>query len=179
MTRKAVFDWLWREFGIFKIVFGTLTLFLIYQEILVFLVVRPTSTSIELKMITPDLMPDIIICPQPGFHIPALRKNGYHNSFWYSLGMNTSETFLGWSGNNSLGTLQTIEDISTLKNTSSLPLARLKMKFENDYRWFTTNFSYTRTMHPLGRCLRVIFPNEAGNGTKQHESLFDVSESVP
>ena len=70
MTRKAVFDWLWREFGIFKIVFGTLTLFLIYQEILVFLVVRPTSTSIELKMITPDLMPDIIICPQPGFDIP-------------------------------------------------------------------------------------------------------------
>jgi hypothetical protein len=80
MKRKAVFKWLWRELGIFKIAFGTLTLFLIYQEMLVFLVVRPTSTSMERRIITPDLTPDIIICTQPGFDIPALRKNGYHNS---------------------------------------------------------------------------------------------------
>jgi hypothetical protein len=66
-----------------------------------------------------------------------------------------------------------IKEISSMKNTSSLPLARLKMKFENEYRWFTTNFSYTITMHPLVRCLKAIFPNEAKNDTRfsfEHEA---------
>ena len=80
-----------------------------------FLLKRPTSTSVEQRLITPDLTPDIIICPQPGFDMLALRKNGYFNSLEHYLGINSSGTFVGWYGNNSIDTFQVMEEISYLK----------------------------------------------------------------
>ena len=85
-TFKHMLFLVWNKFVILKVLFAGLTLYLIYDELFVFLFSKPTFTSIKKGRLKPNQKPDIIICPQPGFDNPALLNQGYDNSFWYSMG---------------------------------------------------------------------------------------------
>ena len=53
---------------------GLLTLFLICKELFTFVVEKPTSTSREEKDIEIKVIPEVVICLQPGFDIKVLEK---------------------------------------------------------------------------------------------------------
>ena len=58
-----------------------------------------------------------------------------------------------------------IEEIATIKHTSVFPVSWLKLKYENEFEYLYVNYTFTRTIHPYGRCLRVNMPEKARNGT--------------
>jgi hypothetical protein len=151
---------IWTKHLFLKTIFGGLTLYLIHKEFQVFLT-KPTFTSRTNEYLKPNLKPDIIICPQPGFDQKALAQHGYFNSFQYSMGLYVSGSKMWWNLNSKIGPIKLIEEISTIKRSSVYPVSWLKIKYENEFEYLYVNYTFTRTIHPYGRCLRIIMPERA------------------
>ena len=47
---------------------------------------KPTSTSLGEQKLTPDIRPNIFVCPYPGYNIQELNQNGYVSSYSFSIG---------------------------------------------------------------------------------------------
>ena len=61
------------NFGLPKIVIGTLVLFLLYEEINLFLIKKPTQSSFSEKTLTPNLNPHIYLCREPAYEEKAFK----------------------------------------------------------------------------------------------------------
>ena len=112
----------------------------------------------------PENYPDITICPFPSFNNDELRKSGYYNSFEYSRGqMWPTVGRVGWSGNTTA--MDVIERVSTLKTEADCPIAWLKLingaHQSNKY----AKFKLTSMVHPIGKCCKVLPPEEGINST--------------
>ena len=94
MTNHLSF--LWKDYRILKFCFMVLTSYLFMVELQVFLINKPTLTSVSQKDISPEIFPDILICPDQGFEIDELNRLGYQYSFFYSLGLSSDN--IGWLG---------------------------------------------------------------------------------
>ena len=172
---RNVLEILWGKFLPLKIAFAVLTLYLLYEEFSNFFFVKPTFTSVENEKIKPHQKPDIIICPSPGFDSAALRKNGYPSSFWYSMGLIQGDG-QGWNGNKGNGAGQVVEEIVKLKMSRKLPTSTLKLKFENETISVSPRYKFTRLLHKFGRCLQIVIPDKAENGTL---SGFFFKQTIP
>ena len=57
--------------------FSSLTVFLIYQELITFMITRPTTVSSEEKTLDQDTFPQILVCLDPGLNSTA--RGGLHS----------------------------------------------------------------------------------------------------
>ena len=69
--------------NVFTAVCTILTGLLIFKELFSFAVLRPTNTYQEEKQLDRSDLPEIVVCPDPGFDSDDLRKYGYkEHTFW-------------------------------------------------------------------------------------------------
>ena len=88
-----------QDFNWLKFCFCLMTFCLLYTELQLFFVDRPTLTSTGKVELSPGHFPEILICPKHGYNKAMLDLHGYETSFHYSAGVPANETFYGWRGN--------------------------------------------------------------------------------
>ena len=71
---------LFKDHRILKIIFVFLTFYLLIEDIILFLIIKPTLTSGTQRRIGPQDFPDILVCPEEGFDLNTLIEFGYSNS---------------------------------------------------------------------------------------------------
>ena len=81
----------------FTLVCVSLTMLLIYQELVNFSVTKPTSTSKEEKKLDTSDLPEVVVCLDPGFDTEIKHRYNYRPSRYYK-GLNEEHTFVGWNG---------------------------------------------------------------------------------
>ena len=73
--------WLKQHFGFGKVLTlfcASLTLLLIYQELVAFTITRPTSNFEEEKKLETRDIPEVVLCFEPGFDSEVLNEYGYN-----------------------------------------------------------------------------------------------------
>ena len=151
-----------RDNRLIKICFIALTSYLLFNEMLVFLVTKPTLTSVTQTNIKPEDFPVFLICPKQGFDLQSLHKLGYPYSTFYGRGIiNSTKNQISWIGNQTkMNVTEVIKQVSTIKTLKDCPF--VEAKFEgNGTRYIKLDVELTRAMYPNGRCCRVIKPREA------------------
>ena len=149
---------IFRNFALIKLFFALFTSYLLYEEFFTFLIEKPTHTSSSKVKVGPQDYPDITICPFPSWNQEELKKLGYVQNFDYSKGTLHGSTMLGWSGNSTGVTLESVIDqISILKNQTECPFTRVLMRSEDKEKFLQVEFKLTSMKHPLGRCCQVKY----------------------
>ena len=161
-----------RDNRLIKICFIALTSYLLFNEMLVFLVTKPTLTSVTQTSIKPEDFPVFLICPKQGFDLQSLHKLGYPYSTFYGRGIiNSTKNQISWVGNQTkMNVTEVINQVSTFKSLKDCPIVEGKLK-RNGTRYIKLDVELTRAMYPNGRCCRVIKPREANK-----QRVFKVQE---
>ena len=73
----------------------SLTILLIYKELVTFSVTKPTATSKEEEKLDTSNLPEVVVCLDPGFDVGIMRKYSYLPERYYK-GENDNKTFVGW-----------------------------------------------------------------------------------
>ena len=147
---------------VIKICFIALTSYLLFTEMVVFLVSKPTLTSVTQRNMKPEDFPVFLICPKQGFDLQSLHKLGYPYSTFYGRGIiNSTKNQISWVGNQTkLNVTEVIKQVSTIKTLKDCPIVEAKLN-RNGTRYIKLHVELTRAMYPNGRCCRVIKPREA------------------
>ena len=145
-----------------KICFIALTSYLLFNELTVFLITKPTFTSVTQTNMKPNDFPDILICPKQGFHLHSLHKLGYQISTHYGRGETKfQKNLVTWIGNQTKMNITEVADqVSTVKTSKDCPLVEARFQ-RNGNKYIFLDVELTRAMYPNGRCCRVIKPKEA------------------
>ena len=87
----------------FTLVSLSLTLFLIYQELVNFSVTKPTTSSKEKKKLDTSMLPEVVVCFDPGFDAEIMLKYNYSLIKYYrgAVSQDSKEKFVGWNGGGS------------------------------------------------------------------------------
>ena len=108
--------------NVFALVCTILSALLIFQELFSFAVTRPTITYQEEKELDRSDLPEVVVCPDPGFDSDDLRKHGYEKTYSYYRGSADGTKFLGWNGGEKVRNLSShdiLEDVLILDNSLS------------------------------------------------------------
>ena len=84
----------------FSVISLSLTLFLIYKEVINYSITKPTVTSKEVKRLDIKDLPEVVVCLVPGFNTKAMLKHNYPSLKYYR-GVNNNDKFVGWNGGGS------------------------------------------------------------------------------
>ena len=160
---KPYVSFLFKEYRILKICFMALTSYLLIEEIIVFLVIKPTLTSMTQTRIKPETFPDILICPEEAFDIDALNELTHKLSLYYSLGVSgITKLLIGWLGNQTELNVEEVADkISSIKTLEDCPHFIAKFRIDRNLVDVPLRFNLTKVKFPNGRCCRVLRPKEA------------------
>ena len=105
----------------FTLICSLLTTFLLTQELYTFAIVKPTSTAKEEEQLKASDIPDVVVCPDPGFNSSAFEKHGYMHFATYYRGSMDGDKFVGWNGNRNESSQDILEDVlSAGRNVQSL-----------------------------------------------------------
>ena len=108
----------------------------------------------------PQDFPDITICPFPSWNQPELIKLGYGQSFKYSKGLLDGSNLIGWSGNVTGSSPETVIDkVSTIQNQTECPITSVLMRSNGKEKFVQLHFQLTSLFHPSGRCCKVDMEN--------------------
>ena len=158
--------------NVFTAVCTILTALLIFKEVFSFAVLRPTNTYQEEKQLDRSDLPEIVVCPDPGFDSDDLRKHGYEKTYSYYRGSADATQFLGWNGGEKVGNLSSekiLEDVLILDKTlSGENTATVNGKnFVKVEGYTNNNIDFTRPiialrilLFPYGRCLSIGPPKK-------------------
>ena len=170
MADKALYQYfsiLFKDYRILKILFTILATYLIYDELTVFFIERPTYTSTEKRKMNTEDFPEIILCPEPSIDINAVTARGYQNTVGYFKGRyNDSDLqLIGWGGNTSEGEDVKIisEEISVLKSPKDCQKVKLYFKDNKSTKRIYTKSSLEKStaFYPYHQCCIVIPPTES------------------
>lgn len=133
-----------------------------YEELYVFLHIKPTLTSVTQTFITTKQFPDVLICPEQAFELNLLNTLGYSRSLYYGLGQSDDTRLIGWLGNQTeLNITQIVNKISKIKTLEDCPEVIAKFKIDGRLEDVPLSVNLTRVKYPNGRCCRVNKPKEA------------------
>ena len=160
-----------------------LTLLLVYQELINFLVTKPTTTSNEEKELQIRDLPEVVICLEPGLDSKAMEKYGYKSHFYYQ-GKADGQNFVGWNGRKgeTNSSRDILEEVSVVKNqhTNSTKLITWAA-YKTDYQKFrTVNVAQRTLAFPYGRCFSISpsFPQRNMSDTKINSLFLHFNETV-
>merc|ERR1711884_622560 len=77
VTNFKLYSILAKDYKVLKLIFISLTLYLIFDLFYDFLVVKPTYTSLGKRNVSIEGFPDITLCPEQVINISAAKSNGY------------------------------------------------------------------------------------------------------
>ena len=151
---------------VLKLSCALLTLFLIYQLIHTFLVIRPTTTSKEEKDLDISDLPEVVICLENGLDSKVLENYGYSRPVSYFIGM-TGHLFVGWNGisEETKSSFEILEEALIVNNrqiNETSIRAHYVMEYSlqdsNQTQIVKTNIGLTTLAYPWGRCFSIRPP---------------------
>ena len=154
--------YLLKDFRLLKLIFTLLTVVLLYDELLIFFIERPTMASIAKTALKPTNFPSIYICARSGFNQTELSILGYEHGYKYTRGFPNDKHFIGWTGNQSdLSQEEVAVKISTIRTTEDCPRVVAIFKVDNKKVRRTLILELTRGLYPSGQCCAAEIPAEA------------------
>ena len=134
----------------------SLTLILLYQEVVTYTVTRPTMSSSEQTALEDETFPKVTFCLDPALSKANAKRYGYDVTMYYRGEMKVQQNgFVGWNGvATNESSLDILEDILTLKRDMTL----FKAWYTGDDLHgdkYIANISYTKPTYPIGRCFVV------------------------
>ena len=169
VKRTRWFKVLVKDFKLLKFFFILFTAYLLYGELKLFVIEKPTLTSLEKIDLSAEHFPEILICPRHGYDEEMLERHGYATSFHYSTGVpvddnRTDLIFRGWRGKTleqNYSVRDVMDAISVMKNASHCPTVTALFDIEGKYREEELETFLTRQIYPNGRCCRAKQPELA------------------
>ena len=159
----------------FTLLCSAITLLLIYQLVVTFVVEKPTTTAKLEKNLEKSDLPEVVVCMQPGLDSLALKRVGYHASTYFEGALQpNSSLFVGWNGNSSenKSSHEILEEALLLPKDEGLVLEALYTDDFKDYEKAVVTF---RTLgNSNGRCL---FINPSLNKTNPYSLWIKFNNS--
>ena len=147
---------LFNMISLFQLVSVSLTVYLIYQVFLTFLVTRPTATSSEQEPLDTDSFPEVSVCIEPGLDYGAVSRHGYSSAYYYR-GSLDGHKFVGWNGEKGeQSSSEILNDVLSVKKGQQLVeawygISGLSSKVD-------AIISYSTPTLPQGRCILLSLP---------------------
>ena len=178
----------------FKLVCFSLTLLLIYQESVKFSVTKPTTTSTEEKDLETSDLPEVVLCPVPGFNDEVIYKYGYSNVAYYrglvgsKNGKTYVRTFVGWNGRTeqNRSSNEILEEILTIDSQLINAQGKLVPTFHHyaegnpkETQGVPATVKPRILAYPYGRCMSVIPPSQNDTNHSIPNTLYLRWESSP
>lgn len=155
-----------RDYKIIKVCFTILTMYMLYDELYIFFIIKPTLSSVSKSQLRPHNYPDIIICPVPGFDQNAIARLGYDSSYYYSMGK-LGDGWFGWFGNETgiehEHTTAHAGDFFMFKSSADCPQIGAKFRTAEKLQSESFEMFLMRGIFPNGRCCRARTPRLAGD----------------
>ena len=173
--------------NIFTAVCTALTALLIFKELFSFSVTRPTNTYEEEKQLERSDLPEVVVCPDPGFDLDDLRRHGYEKTYSYYRGSADGAKFLGWNGGEkaeNLSSQEILDDVLIVDNRLSgedtATVEGKKFIKVGGYTNSDIDFEVTSPIialrilvFPYGRCLSISPPKNAVEAPMRLEIQFE------
>ena len=163
MVKNIFYSALLKEYKLLKAIFLLIASYLIFEEVYICFVLKPTFTSSTRRNIKPEDFPEIILCPVPPIDVKAARSRGYDGMDYYYLGleyfdvMGRQSRSIGWSGYNRSESVKIVsEKISTIKSVDDCPLKSYLWYDEGHVQHIKYNLS--KALYPYHVCCKVIPP---------------------
>ena len=170
-------DIIFKDHRILKLSFILLTVYLLFDELVLFFCTKPTLTTKVQSRLQTNQFPEALICSSPAFDQQKLTSMGYEHSYDYILGILGGEFLRGWSGNQSDVSIEKIlHDISIMKTEDDCPNARVKFEENGKIIKFDLSLTLTRPTYPHGRCCQIKLPNR-GSSSVLHQIYFRIFNS--
>ena len=147
---------------LFAITCITLTSLLVYQELVNFIIRKPTTTSTEEKSLQNEDLPEVLVCAEPGFNLEAQRRFGYGRHQYYRGFI--GDKFAGWNGgkDEKKSSREILDEIFAIKDLTLI--SNHDGGYTEDFvTMIRPNISTKILFHPYGRCLAVSPPEFDGN----------------
>ena len=157
MNKYIVF--VFKDFKLIKFCFAVITIYLLYDELRIFFIEKPTLSSTTKSRLRPGNYPDIIICPVPGYDQAAIQRLGYESSYYYSMGR-LSSGLTGWFGNQT----QLTRDSFVFKSPADCPDIAAKFRVKGRLLEERFEMFLTRGIFPNGICCKANTPKLAESG---------------
>ena len=143
---------------LFQLLCASFTIVFIFEEMYTYYVIKPTVEHAEVQELTPETVPEILVCADPGFDEHNLVENGYDEIYNYALGIlhdpedHDDLLFKGWAGNSTdetansllekLVKLKSVEEVAVyeVENVTTQTVAKKRLKHVN---------------YPYGQCVQV------------------------
>ena len=162
--------------NVFTVFCSIITLFMIYQLLVTFVVKKPTTSSEEEKELEITDLPVVAICLEDGYNDLALAEHGYHIGSYYrgALQPNSSH-FIGWSGekDEKMSSGAILEETLVLPKSEELIISagftRDNVNFEK------ADVSFSTFGHKIGRCMLISPPP---NATYHHRLSVRFNDTV-
>ena len=156
--------YVWKDYGVFKIILTAACLFLLYEQLYNYFVLKPTLTQSGRRDLNADDFPVMTFCPIKHMDMAKLSSYGYEDLTQYKLGYQengTRKLFIGWSGNSSASQTDIVTDISLLKSKEDCPFSNNSfVKFDDDVQ-ILLDFELTNALFPYHRCCKVVIPDQS------------------
>ena len=124
---------------------------LIYQELVNFLVTRPTSDFKEEKKLESKDIPEVVLCLEPGFNSKVLNDYSYKAATYYRGTMGYTTSFVGWNGgeNETSSSKDVLVAESRFLNDSTLITGYFT---ENHFNGVVAESKIRTLTYPFGNC---------------------------
>ena len=154
---------LFEKYRALKFCFLLLTLYLLVEEFLAYLILKPTLTSRSQGSLKPSHFPNILICPRPSFDLGELQSLGYEHSHDYTMGVSPFYHSDGWIGNQPAVSAEEVSQrISIIKTVEDCPETIGQFYVGEKIEEVVLEMALTRPMYPNGKCCQVVKPAIAG-----------------
>ena len=159
----------------FSLLCASLTLFLIYKELVNFTVTKPTVSSKEVKELETKDLPEVVVCLVPGFDSKAMLDN--HYASWYYRGINSKDKFVGWNGGGRKvkPSQDIMEEILAFDNQFINDKGRLVKWFyfmNEQYEPVRSKVKPRMLSYPYGRCMSISPPSQGNVSYTNINSVF-------
>ena len=147
---------------LFAITCVALTFLLGYQELVNFIIRKPTTISTQEKSLQNEDLPEVLVCAEPGFNLEALRRFGYEYNKYYRGFI--GDKFVGWNGekDEKKSSHEILDEIFAIKDLTLI--SNQEGGYTEDFvTMLKPNISTKILFHPYGRCLAVSPPEFDGN----------------
>ena len=165
IAMKKIIHNFWKDYGILKIVFFLLCLYVTFEELEVFFFERPTLTSRAKVGLRPEDFPVITLCPDPAINVTAMQNLGYNEILSYQAGVSVLPLKTeghGWIGKDSESVEEVSGKISILKSPEDCPVHKeSRVWTTGTQREEKLRFELTRALLPYHVCCRVVTPELA------------------
>ena len=157
----------WQEYGILKVIFLVLCVYVTLDELDVFFYEKPTLTSTSRVPLAPEDFPEITVCPEPTAHKHILQELGYTEMFNFKAGIElfpvaTNQGF-GWIGNSSESIENVMRRVSTVNSSEDCPISLTSYVRPRGAAGPPELFQFrlSRALLPFHQCCKIIYPDIA------------------